>query len=161
MKTIRILLADDHDIVRRGLAAALAESRRCQICGEASNGREAVEKAQQLRPDIVILDISMPDLNGVDATRRIKAALPGTEVLVLTMHESDELVREILAAGARGYLLKNDAGRLLSQAVEALSEHKPFFSPHVSQVVLAGFLSPESARDEAGAGKRLSWATTR
>jgi DNA-binding NarL/FixJ family response regulator len=156
MKTTRVLLADDHDIVRRGLAAALADCRHCQVCGEASNGREAVEKARQLRPDIVILDVSMPDLNGVDATRRIRAALPDTEVLVMTMHESDELVREILAAGARGYLLKSDAGRLLPQAVEALREHKPYFSPHVSQVVLAGYLSPEGLRDECGAGKRLT-----
>jgi DNA-binding NarL/FixJ family response regulator len=133
IKRTRILLADDHDIVRRGLAAALAEARNFEICGEAADGREAVAKARQLRPDVVILDVSMPGLNGVEATRQIRAELANTEVLVLTMHESDDLVHEILAAGARGYILKNDAGKFLAQAVQALSEHRPFFSPQVSQ----------------------------
>ena len=104
--TLRILLADDHDVVRRGLKELLEEQVGWKVCAEASNGRQAVELAIETRPQVAVLDFSMPELNGLEATRRIRQAVPETEVLVFTMHESEELIRETLAAGARGYLLK-------------------------------------------------------
>ncbi len=132
MKTLRILLADDHEIVRQGLRAVLAGRRDWTICGEATTGRQAVELARQLRPDVVIMDLTMPELNGLDATRQIRAALPHAEVLVLTMHASEELVPQVLAAGARGFVLKSDAGRSLVAAIEALARHEPFFTARMS-----------------------------
>ena len=105
-KSVRLLLADDHDIVRRGLRSLLEEQPGWTVVGEASNGREAVDIALKLKPDVVVLDMSMPELNGLETTRRIRRDLPKTEVLVFTMHESEELMREMLAAGARGYVLK-------------------------------------------------------
>ncbi len=149
MKSLRILLADDHEMVRNGLKAVLIARRGWEVCGEALTGREAVAKARELRPDIAILDITMPELGGLEATRQIRLALPGTEVLILTMHDSDQLVREVLAAGARGYVLKSDAGHALVSAVEALAAHKPFFSSKVSSVVLEGFLHPHKPADTA------------
>src|SRR5215208_1522229 len=136
---VRILLADDHEIVRRGLKELLEEQSGWIVCGEASNGREAIELAAQTRPQVAVLDFSMPELNGLEATRRIRQLAPETEVLIFTMHESEELIREVLGAGARGYLLKSDATRQLIPAVESLARHKPFFSGRVSEVVLEGF----------------------
>ncbi|MBO0800986.1 MAG: response regulator transcription factor, partial [Blastocatellia bacterium] len=103
---IRVLLADDHDVVRQGLHKILEDHQDWEVCGEASNGREAVDMARKLRPDVAVIDLSMPELNGLEATREIRKELPETEVLVLTMHENDELIRESLIAGARGYVLK-------------------------------------------------------
>ncbi|MBQ0822120.1 response regulator transcription factor [Microvirga terrae] len=137
---LRILLADDHDIVRRGLKDLLEQHMTWQVCAEASNGREAVDLAFQHRPHVAVIDLSMPELNGLEATRRIRQSLPNTEVLIFTMHESEELIREVLEAGARGYLLKSDAVRQLIPAVESLSQKKPFFIGRVSEVVLDGFL---------------------
>jgi DNA-binding NarL/FixJ family response regulator len=125
---LRILVADDHDIVRRGLTRLLEEHAGWSVCAEAANGREAVELALEHRPEVVVLDLTMPELNGFEATRRIRQALPDTEVLIFTMHESEELVRNVLAAGARGYLLKSDAARQLVPAVESLAQRKPFFA---------------------------------
>src|ERR687894_712579 len=102
---LRILLADDHEIVRRGLKELLEEHTGWTVCAEAANGREAVELAVQSRPQVAVLDLSMPELNGLEAARRIRSAAPETEVLIFTMHESEELVRNVLVAGARGYLL--------------------------------------------------------
>jgi DNA-binding NarL/FixJ family response regulator len=144
MSGLRILLADDHEMVRKGLRATIEAHRGWEICGEARTGREAVVKARELRPDIVIMDFGMPELNGMEATRQIRETLDRTEVLILTMHDSEKLVREILAAGARGYLLKTDAGEFLIAAVQALSEHKPYFTSRVSAVVLQGYLNPET-----------------
>jgi DNA-binding NarL/FixJ family response regulator len=141
---VRILLADDHAIVRRGLKQLLEEQAGWTVCGEAANGREAVDKAVQSRPDVAVLDFSMPELNGLEATRRIRQVAPEVEVLVFTMHESEELIREVLAAGARGYVLKSDATRQLVPAVESLARHKPFFSGRVSEVILEGFLKAGS-----------------
>lgn len=142
---LRILLADDHDIVRRGLRELLEEHPGWTVCAEATNGREAVELALEHRPRVAVLDLTMPELNGLEATRRIRQALPETEVLVFTMHESDELVRNVLAAGARGYLLKSDAARQLVPAVEALAQRKPFFAGRISELLLEGFLKGERA----------------
>jgi DNA-binding NarL/FixJ family response regulator len=139
MKTLRILIADDHDLMRRGVKALLQSRPGWEICGEANTGREAVAKAQELRPDIVILDVSMPDLNGVDAARRIRKESPQTEVLILSVHYSDQLIRDILEAGVRGYIVKSDSDRDLIIAIETLANHKPFLTPRATEVMLTNF----------------------
>lgn len=130
---VRILIADDHQVVRTGLRALLESRTGWQVCAEAANGREAVEKAGQLKPDVAVLDIGMPLLNGVEATRQIRKVSPHTEVLILTMHDSEVLVQEVLEAGANGYILKDDADRNLVAAVDALRRHKPYLSSRVSE----------------------------
>ena len=140
MSALRILIADDHEVVRRGVRALLEDRPGWVICDEAVDGREAVEKTGRLRPDVVILDIGMPLLNGLEAARQVRLVSPESEVLILTMHESEQVVREVLAAGARGYVLKSDAGRDLVRAVEALARHKTFFTSNVAEFVLRGFL---------------------
>ena len=130
---VRILIADDHQVVRTGLRALLESRTGWQVCAEAANGREAVEKAGQLKPHVAVLDIRMPLLNGVEATRQIRKLSPQTEVLILTMHDSEVLVQEVLEAGANGYILKDDADRNLVAAVDALRRHKPYLSSRVSE----------------------------
>ncbi|MEO6789064.1 MAG: response regulator transcription factor [Chthoniobacteraceae bacterium] len=157
MKTLKILIADDHELIREGLKARLEKQPGWRVCAEAVNGRQAVQMAYGLKPDVAILDISMPELNGVEATRQIRRVCPGTEVLILTMQQSEGLVREVLAAGARGFVLKTDTTRLLVSAVEALAEGKPFFTGKVSELVLGGFLDPHAAtRAGSDEGGRLS-----
>jgi len=136
----RILVADDHEVVRRGLCALLQSQPDWELCGEAADGREAVEKANKLRPDAVILDIGMPTLNGLEATRQILKVNPQVRVLILTLHDSDQVVREVLNAGARGFLLKSDAARDLVSAVEALRRDKTYFTSKVAAMVLEGYL---------------------
>jgi len=136
MKTLRIMLADDHALLRRGVRAILTEHPGWEICGEAVNGREAVQMAQKLKPDIVIMDLAMPELNGLEATRQIHRALPRTEILVLSFDEAESLIHEVIAAGARGYVLKNDLSSVLTQAVETLSQHRPYFTPKAAEVLL-------------------------
>jgi DNA-binding NarL/FixJ family response regulator len=137
---IRILLADDHEVVRRGLVSLLATRPEWEVCGEAQNGREAVTMAANLKPHVAILDLSMPELNGLEATRQIRREVPETEVLVFTMHESEQFVRDLLAAGARGYVLKSDVTTHLLTAIETVARHKPFFTSDVAERVLEGFL---------------------
>jgi DNA-binding NarL/FixJ family response regulator len=137
---IRILLADDHDVVRRGLSALLANRPDWQVVGEAQNGREAVSLAVKLKPQVAVLDLSMPELNGLEATRQIRKEVPETEVLVFSMYESEQFVRDLLAAGARGYVLKSDVTTQLLIAVETVARHKPFFTSEVAERVLEGFL---------------------
>jgi DNA-binding NarL/FixJ family response regulator len=127
MKPLRILIADDHDLIRRGIKVLLQSQDGWEVCGEAKTGREAISEAERLKPDVVILDISMAGLNGLDATRLIRKALPQTEVLILSVHYSDQLIREIVAAGGRGYVMKSDSDRDLIIAVGVLAQHKPFF----------------------------------
>jgi DNA-binding NarL/FixJ family response regulator len=143
---LRLLVADDHEVVRKGLCAMLEEQPGWVVAAEASDGREAVDKARQVKPDITVIDISMPGLNGLEATRQITKSVAGTKVLVLTMHESDSLIREVLDAGARGYLLKTDAGSDLINAVDALRRNQTFFTPKVAEMVLDGYLSKKSAK---------------
>jgi DNA-binding NarL/FixJ family response regulator len=143
MAPLTILIADDHDVVRRGLRSLLESQVGWVVCGEAANGREAVEMTMALKPAIVIMDITMPDLTGLQATRQILKTAPKTEIIVLTMHESPELVREMLDAGARGYVLKTDKGRELMSAVEAVQNHNTFFTSKVAEVVLHGFLETD------------------
>ncbi len=140
MKSLRILLVDDHEVVRQGMRALLVARPEWEVCAEAADGREAVELAKQKNPDVVVMDISMPELNGLEATRQILKALPGTEVLILTLHESEQLVRRVVESGARGYVLKSDAGRNLVEGVAALSRHKGFFSSKVATVVVESCL---------------------
>jgi len=139
MKNISILIADDHEVFRRGVRSMLEARPDWHVCGEASTGRGAVVAARELKPDVVIMDISMPELNGIEATRKILKDAPRTEVLILTMHNSEELVREIVEVGAGGYLLKSDAGRVLMAAIEALANHEPFFSSKVSEHLIQGY----------------------
>jgi len=137
---LRILIADDHEVVRHGLCTLLQSREGWEICGEASNGRDAVDKAKQLKPDVVILDIGMPNLNGLVATRQLIQQDPHCKIIVLTITDSDQVVREALDAGARGFVLKSDAARDLVAAVEAVQRNRMFFTPRVNDMVLAGFL---------------------
>ncbi len=137
---IRVIVADDHDVVRRGICATLEAVPEVKIVGEASNGREVVRMAAERRPDIVIMDINMPELNGLDATRMIQKELPQVRVLVLSMHESEQLLRQVLEAGARGYVLKSDAGQELVRAIRALESGQVYFTPKVSEMLMTGYL---------------------
>jgi DNA-binding NarL/FixJ family response regulator len=139
MKPIRILVADDHPLMRRGIKSLIGSHAAWEICGEAHTGREAVTKADELRPDIIILDISMPDLNGVDAAKRIRRVLPETEILMLSVHYSDQLILDILKAGVRGYIVKSDSDRDLVIALETLANHKPFFTPRAIELILKNY----------------------
>jgi len=144
MTPLSILIADDHAVVRAGLRILLESRSRWQVCAEAADGRDAVEKAAKHKPHIAILDIGMPLLNGVEATRQIRKASPATEILILTMHESDDLVQQVVEAGARGYILKDEADRVLLDAVQALSQHKPFFSVRVSEAAVTAIIADAS-----------------
>jgi len=157
MNGTRILIADDHEVVRRGMRVLLESQPGWEVVGEAANGRQAVEMAMALRPDVVVLDITMPELNGLEATRQMREAVPQTQVLVLTVHESEQVAREVLDAGARGYVLKSDAGRDLIAAVDALRQHKPFFTSSVATMVLEGYLrGPERAAPGEAPPRRLT-----
>lgn len=134
---IRVLLADDHDLMRRGIRDLLTSEPDLEICAEASNGRDALSLAAEHRPDVTVLDLEMPELNGLDALRQIRKDVPLTEILIFSMHDSERLVREVFAAGARGYVLKSDASRYLVDAVRSLSQHKPFFTERVSEAILS------------------------
>jgi DNA-binding NarL/FixJ family response regulator len=137
MNNLKILIADDHDLVRKGLRILIEERPGWTVCAEARTGREAVERATQTSPDVVVIDVSMPDLNGLEATRLIRKACPKSEVLVITHHDSDEMAAEVLTAGARGYILKSDSDEELAHAVDSLSRHKPYFTARVTEMFLA------------------------
>ena len=136
MKRIRILLADDHAVVRQGFKMILAAEADMEIVGEAANGREAVDLAEQLRPDVVVMDVSMPELNGIEATRRLASSVPHARVVALSMHKDSVYVREILRAGARGYLLKDSGAADLVAAIRAVASGESYLSPAVSNAVL-------------------------
>ena len=140
---VRILIADDHDVVRSGLRRVLEAQPGWEVVAEAADGRDAVGKARATKPDVAVLDCMMPLLNGVEATRQIRARVPETEVLVFTLHEDERLIEEILKAGARGYVSKSDVSGHLINAVQALAEHKPFFTSSVSETLLASFLTAQ------------------
>ena len=136
MKRIRILLADDHAVVRQGFKMILGAQPDMEIVGEAGNGREAVELTEQLKPDVVVMDVAMPELNGIEATRRVTEAAPHTRVIALSMHKDSVYVREVLRAGARGYLLKDSGAGDLVSAVRAIAQGEGYLSPAVSNAVL-------------------------
>jgi DNA-binding NarL/FixJ family response regulator len=136
MANLKILLADDHDLMRRGLKSLIAPRTDWTICGEAHTGSQAVALAKQHQPDVAILDISMPELNGLEAARRIRTLSPKTEILVLSVNYSDHLIREILRLGIRGYMVKTDSDRDLITAIETLARHKPFFTTCATELIL-------------------------
>lgn len=137
---VRILIADDHEMIRHGLRRMIEKREGWQVCGEAANGHEAVELAKKLMPNVIILDLTMPELNGLEATAQIKKILPSAEIMIFSMHESSELTHRVLEAGARGYLLKSDMGKHVISAVEALAEHKVYFTWSVSKTMLDAYL---------------------
>jgi DNA-binding NarL/FixJ family response regulator len=146
MDELRVLIADDHDLIRRGVRDLLAARSGWQVVGEACNGADAVRKAVSLRPNVAILDFSMPELNGPEAAAQIAEKVPETGVVVLTMHDSEQVMREVLQAGARGLVLKSDADRDLVEAVEAVARKRHFFTTRLSELVLGGYLSGDTAK---------------
>ena len=136
MSALKILVADDHDLVRRGVRTLLETHPGWQICAEARNGHEAVLKCQQLKPNIAILDFNMPELNGLEAAKRILKLSPQIETLILSVDHSNQLIRDLLNAGVRGYILKSDSDRDLIAAVEALENHRPFFAICATELML-------------------------
>ena len=146
-RSIRILIADDHEVVRSGLRAILEARAGWEVVAEVGDGKEAISRAVETRPDVAIVDYSLPLINGIEATRQIRARAPDTEVLIFTMHDSDALVDEALQAGARAFLLKSDAPHYLISAVESLSGHKPFFTGKLSEKLLDNFLSSHGHRN--------------
>ena len=140
MDRIRVLLADDHPLVRSGIVTLLQTCKDIQIVGEAEDGDEAVRKAGELQPDVVVIDLSMPKLSGIEATKILKRKYPETHVLVLTMHENEEYVFQILKSGASGYVLKSAGKEELSAAIRAAAKGEKFFSPRVSQLMAEGYL---------------------
>jgi len=140
MTPIRIILADDHDVVRAGIRGILAKQTTIEVIGEASNGREALQMARDLRPNIVVMDIAMPELNGLEATRQIVAAEVDVKVLILSMHSSRQFVSEVLKAGASGYLLKNNALKELPIAIAAVASGKVYLSPGVAELVVEDYV---------------------
>jgi DNA-binding NarL/FixJ family response regulator len=150
---VSVLIADDHEIVRRGLRALIHEQPGWQVVAEAIDGRDAVAKAEEFKPDVAILDITMPSLNGLEATRQIAKLSPRTKVLILSIHESDQLIHQLLGVGARGYILKADAGRYFITALKALLANKTFFTPKVAQKVMDGHLDkvPKESEEEFSA----------
>jgi DNA-binding NarL/FixJ family response regulator len=139
--TCRILIADDHAVVRRGLRALLESQADFEVCGEASNGRQAIELARQQRPDLALIDLSMPEVDGFEATRAILKVSPSTEVLILTMHCVESMARCILQSGARGYVVKSDADSELLAAIKKTREHKAHFSPALTNLMVNAFIS--------------------
>src|SRR5271169_4583318 len=142
---LRILLADDHDLTRAGLRYLLEKQKDWSVCGEASNGRTAVEMAEKLRPDFAILDMSMPELNGLEATRQILKNQPQMKILIYTMHETEKIIIDVLDAGARGVVLKSDAGENLIAAVESIARGRRFFTSRVAETVVGAYLSKRTS----------------
>ena len=133
---IRVLMADDHAVMRRGIREILEADDEIEVIGEAGDGREAIRLAEKLKPNVMILDRGMPELNGLDAIRHMRRELPEIELLAFSMHDSEELIREVFAAGARGYVLKSDSAVYLADGVKSLFRHKPFFTPRISEAIL-------------------------
>ena len=131
---LRVLIVDDHELVRRGIAALLLSRNSVELCGEASNGEEAIQKAAELRPDLIILDVTMPVLNGLEAARRIREFLPCVPILMLSMHDGQQIMEEVKLAGAQGFLSKNEVAGVLLQAIDTLVQGGNFFAGSVSRL---------------------------
>ena len=142
---LRILVADDHEVVRHGICALLQSHSGWEVCCQVSDGREAVRKAKELKPDIVVLDIGMPKLNGLEATRQILQNDPQMRIVILTLIDSEQVMQEVLKAGARGFVLKSDAAKDLVAAVEALERRRTFFTPRVADLMLQGYQSGDTS----------------
>lgn len=152
----RVLVADDHEVVRRGLCDLVASHAGWEVCGEAKDGREAVAKVASLRPDVTILDIAMPNLNGLEATRQILKDSPNANILILTLHGTPQVIQDVVSAGARGFLLKSDAVRDLVTALEAIQEGKIYFTSRVASTVLDGYLHKDARAADAPVARQLT-----
>jgi two-component system response regulator NreC len=150
MRRLRILVADDHEVMRTGVRALIEQEPGWQVCGTATNGQEAVEVAGKLKPDVVVLDMTMPELDGLEALREIKRALPNTEVVIFSAYHSEEVIEQLFDAGAKSYIQKSDASRHLVAAIKSLAEHKPFFTSEISQILFAKFLSGSAGKKQNG-----------
>jgi DNA-binding NarL/FixJ family response regulator len=156
MENPRVLIADDHQVMRRGIRIVVESQPGWSVCGEASTGREAVELVEKLRPGIVVMDVTMPELNGLEATRQIKKIAPETEVLMFTGLETEELVRQVFEAGARSYILKTDGKDHLETALRALAAHKPYFTTQVGEILFAKFLTGRKGKEDEPTEGRLT-----
>ena len=153
---LRVFVADDHDIVREGVSAVIREQPGWEVCGTAKTGREAVELAASAQPDVVVMDMSMPELNGLDAAIQIKRRVPGAEILMFTAHETDDLVRKAFAAGMKSFISKSEAHHFLVDAIASLALHEPFITAKVSEILFSNIGNTDGRRDEAKPGQRLS-----
>jgi DNA-binding NarL/FixJ family response regulator len=156
MSAVRVLVADDHEVVLEGVRALIERQPDLEVCGLASDGREAVELAQKTKPDVVVLDMSMPKLDGLDVIRLLKKTLPDTEVVVFSAHSSEEMVEEVFDAGAKSYIEKSEASQDLVTAIRSLAEHKPFFSTQTSEILFAKFLLPKARQQQSRTELRLT-----
>ena len=150
-KSIQILLADDHEIVRQGASRLIEREPGLRICGEAGSGKEAVAMARKLKPDVLLLDVDMPGMNGMEAMQQIKKLAPATEILIFTAHQTPELVRTAFEAGAMGFILKTDVVEHLVPAIREAAQHRPYLTPGVAEIVLEGFVKSGDAGSGAGA----------
>jgi len=150
MHRLRILVADDHEAMRTGVRALIEQEPGWQVCGTATNGQEAVEAARKLKPDVVVLDMTMPELDGLSALREIKHTVPNTEVVIFSAYHSEEVIEELFDSGAKSYVQKSDASRHLVAAIKSLAEHKPFFTSEISQILFAKFLSGSAGKKQNG-----------
>jgi DNA-binding NarL/FixJ family response regulator len=155
-KSIRILIADDHTIVRQGLARLLNDQPDLKVVGEAVNGRQAVDKALELKPEIIIMDIAMPQLNGIEAAKRIRKKLPKAKILILSMYSHEHYIHELFETGISGYLLKDSSGRDIIQAIHAALNNETFLSPSISKVLVDTYRSPQRSSSRAERYKQLS-----
>jgi DNA-binding NarL/FixJ family response regulator len=152
MANTRVLIADDHQVMRRGLKSLIEMMEGWEVCAEVSTGREAVEGVAKMQPDIAVLDMTMPELNGLEATRQIRKASPQTEVLIFTGHETEELVHQVFEAGARSYILKTDGKEHLEAALRSLAAHKPYFTTKIGEILFARMLHGKKGGSEEGSG---------
>jgi two-component system response regulator NreC len=148
MRRLRILVADDHEVMRTGVRALIEQEPGWQVCGTATNGQEAVDAARKLKPDVVVLDMTMPELDGLSALREIKHTVPNTEVVIFSAYHSEEVIEELFDSGAKSYIQKSDASRHLVAAIKSLAEHKPFFTSEISQILFAKFLSGSAGKKQ-------------
>ena len=154
---VRILIADDHPLIREGTRGVLTQEPGWEVCGQAATGREAVTQARALKPDVVLLDMTMPELNGLDAAIQIRRERPETEIAILSSYGSEDVIRRAFEAGAKSFIVKTETEEFLVEAVKALARHKPFFTPRVSRILSSTFLaSPEGDRAEPESGEFLS-----
>lgn len=156
VKPIKVLIAEDHTIVRQGLARLLSDQPGLEVIGQAVNGRDAVEMAEKLNPDIIIMDIAMPKMNGIEASKRIRKLLPKTKILILSMYSHEHYIHELLEAGVSGYLLKDSSGRDIIKAIDEAMKDKTFLSPAISKRVAESTLSPHKSTSREERFKQLS-----
>ena len=155
-KKLRILVADDHEVVREGLRITIERESNWEVCGTATNGREALEYAKTLQPDVIVLDMTMPELTGLEAVRELRRLLPNTEVLIFSAHRSEEVIVQAFEAGAKSYIQKTEAAQYLVTAIKSLAQHKPFFTPEVSRIIFAKFGSSDGSKKRNVEGHKLT-----